>query len=692
MRMELLDFRKDFIETVKSTAASNMDFEGSAFVNVAVQKMMDAEEIVDFENCYYEGTGRRNRRLCVEGYSFDIDESVRLLISHYNGKDIPETLTLTEVERLFGRLKAFAEEALDGKLHLELEESSPGYGLTSELFYRREQDSIRCIKLYLITDGILSNRIKDLPGGELCGYSIEYHVWDITRFHRVFESQTGRDELQINFREFIPDGIPCLEAGQADGEYKAYLCVIPGEIVVWIYDRYGSRLLEGNVRSFLSIKGKVNKGIRNTILKEPRMFFAYNNGIAATATNAEIQETRSGLRLVHASDLQIVNGGQTTASLLMAVLKDKADLREVFVQMKLSVVSPEKSDMVIPEIARCANSQNKVSEADFFSNHPFHVRFESFSRRIWAPAVGGVQHETHWFYERARGQYLNEQNKLTTGEKKRFLLQNPRNQVITKTDLAKFHNSWNEYPHKVSMGAQKNFQFFAELIAAKWEKSNTDFNEGFYRESVALAILFKQTEKLISEQPWYQHGYRANIVTYTLAKLAHLIKSSCKGKVLDLRNIWSRQSVPNSVLQQLAIIAEEAFRVIVSPEVAFQNVTEWCKKERCWELIRNREVAVLPELYAELTYKAEITELTHQSRTQQKIDNGIEAQSKVVELGSIFWEQLRSWGVKKKLLTFDEEKLLRVACRISGGMMPTDKQSIKLLNIKNRLEQDGFTL
>jgi len=232
---------------------------------------------------------------------------------------------------------------------------------------------------------------------------VEIHIWDIARFQRVAESALKREELEVDFREFSDSGIPCVEASEKEGEFKAFLCVIPGVVLADIYDRFGSRLLEGNVRSFLSTRGKVNKSIRSTILTEPEMFFAYNNGIATTATDAHVQLGGHGLRLLGAKYLQIVNGGQTTASLSAARRRDRADLEHIYVQMKLSVIAPERADEVIPRIAYCANSQNKVSEADFFSNHPFHVRIEDMSRRMWAPATGGAQHETHWFYERARG-------------------------------------------------------------------------------------------------------------------------------------------------------------------------------------------------------------------------------------------------------------------------------------------------
>jgi hypothetical protein len=689
IKLELIDFRKEFLEEVKSQAVTEMDFERASFVTIAAQKLIEAEELEDFEPCYYEGTGKRNRKLQVNGYSFDdVDDSVKLLISYYNGEDTPKTLTQTEAGRLFDRLRFFVEESLAGSLHPQLEESSPGYGLASELYHRRE--SIRCFKFFLVTDAVLSSRVKDLSNNSLGEKPIEYSIWDITRFHRVFESQTGKEDLQIDFREFIPEGIPCLEASQAEGEYKAYLCVIPGNVLADIYDLYGSRLLEGNVRSFLSTKGKVNKGIKSTIIREPEMFFAYNNGIAATATDAEVLETSAGLRLIQSTDLQIVNGGQTTASLLMAKLKDKADLTKIFVQMKLSVISSTKAESIIPEIARCANSQNKVSDADFFSNHPFHIRIESISRRIWAPAVGGAQHETHWFYERARGQYLNQQGKMTQSEKRRFLNQNPRTQLITKTDLAKYHNAWRGFPHTVSLGAQKNFRFFADWIAAEWEKSDTDFNEEFFKESVALAIIFRHTERLVSGQPWYQGGYRANIVAYSVAKLASMIKSSCQGKVLDLRRIWNRQAVSNTMNEQLKIIAEAVFDKIVAPESGYQNVTEWCKKERCWDIIKNLDLPILEGFQDDLTDIKEIKAATRISKNQQKLDNGIEAQIRVLEAGADYWYRLTLWAQERHLITPEEEKLLRVATKVSPGIMPTDKQSIKLLMIKERVVKEGF--
>lgn len=692
--MDLDDFRNDFLETVRAHAAAEGDFTQAAFVTIASQRLMDAEELSDFEPCYDEGSGIRDRRLKwrIDGYSFDdADGSMKLLIADFRGGPEAETITQTECAVLFSRLRAFISEAMSGLLHPKLEESHPVYALASDIC--RNRQSIMRFRLFLATDALLSSRIKDWPEDNLNQVPVEFHIWDISRFHRAFEAKSGRDELAFDFRDFSPDGIPCLEASQASGEYKAYLCMIPGAVLADLYDRYGSRLLERNVRSFLGARGSkgVNTGIRTTILKQPAMFFAYNNGIAATASAAEVIQDGNRLCLTMVQDLQIVNGGQTTASLSTTRRREKNDLGNIFVQMKLSIITPDHADEVIPNISRYANSQNKVSEADFFSNHPFHVRVETHSRHIGAPAVGGAQYNTYWFYERARGQYLNEQAKLSKADKNRFLLQNPREQLITKTDLAKYENAWRSLPHIVCLGAQKNFREFATWIDGLWQASDLDFNEEYFRRLVVKAILWKATERLVSKQDWYNKGYRGQIVAYAIAKLSHDIGKKDNGKYLDIRTIWNKQRITTALERQLALIAEAVFTVILDPERGIENVTEWCKKKLCWEKVENLDIHLLAEFRKELVEKDEFQAEAKTAKRIQKVDNGIEAQKTVFELGAKYWQKLLDWGIERSLLTTDDESVIKVAARIPNKI-PSDKQCIWLLEIMVKLEAEGFEL
>ena len=152
--------------------------------------------------------------------------------------------------------------------------------------------------------------------------------------------------------------------------------------------------------------------------------------------------------------------------------------------------------------------------------------------------INGNQYQTIWFYERARGQYTQEQMKLTVGEKKKFQLKNPKNQVIKKVDLAKYINTYEGYPQVVSKGAQYSMREFATKIDKEWEKSDTQFNEVYYRNTISLAIIFKETEKLVANQEWYKKikAYRANIVTYSISILFHIIRQQYKDKAINLVN------------------------------------------------------------------------------------------------------------------------------------------------------------
>jgi hypothetical protein len=688
--MDLTEFHKDFHEQVGVWASADMNFKHSAFVEYAAHLLEEAEEVYDFQSCYYRGTGSRNRQLSIDGYSFDdADGSVRLFVAEpfENNQAEIQTLNQTQAKTLFARVQAFFEDSIGGRLGRTLEESSPAHALASTL---EEQSSATTrLRLYLITDGLLSSRVMDWPEAAVGTIPVEYNIWDISRFHRVATSKTGKDELLIDFTALIPEGIPCLKASLDVEKYRAYLCIIPGIILADMYDFYGSRLLEGNVRSFLSTKGRVNKGIRNTVLNEPEMFFAYNNGIAATCSEAEIESSANGLRIIRAKDLQIVNGAQTTASLASARRRDRVGLEETMVPMKLSIVTPDISGQIIPLISRYANMQNKVSDADFFSNHEFHRRIEQISRRIWAPAKGGSQHETHWFYERARGQYQNEYAGMSPAERKRFLIMNPREQVITKTDLAKFENVWDQLPHVVSLGAQKNFLTFAASITKEWEKDNSQFSEEYFRRIVARAILFHRTEKLVSSQPWYQGGYRAQIVAHTISKLSHLVQAKGKGRKFDYRSIWQRQALSPALEEQIQLTASQIFEILIAPPTGFQNVTEWSKKEPCWRQIEATSVELLPAFLAELVDPEEDRAMRRDGHSQQVIDSGIEAQLEVVNLGGEYWGKLRSWGRAQRLLSPEEERLTMVAASIPNKL-PTDWQSSRLIQIRERLELEGF--
>ena len=692
--MDLSEFRKDLLETVRARAESNLDFNRAGFVDEVGERLTDAEEFSDFIACRYEGISGK-RKLQIDGYAFDdADNSLALLIADYSNDDVMPSFNTADATKSFGMLRSFVEEALKGNLtDGSIEESQPGHGFASDLCDWHPK--VTRYRLYLASDGQLKSNAKDWPDADISGIQAEHHIWDVARFHRAYVSATGRDDLLVDFSDFgNGDGLPCLTAASAEGEYQAYLCMISGNVLAGIYERYGSRLLEGNVRSFLSTRGKVNAKIQLTIRHQPEMFFAFNNGIAATAENVVIEETPQGPKILRATNLQIVNGGQTTASLAQAARNSPSnsegtDLSKVMVQMKLSVLPPEKASSLIPDIARYANSQNKVSDADFFANHAYHIRLEEFSRRIFAPPVGGAQHGSHWFYERARGQYINEQAKLSPAQKRQFAIQNPKSQLLSKTDVAKLINTWRGLPNKVSMGAQKNFLLFADLIAKAWNEDERQYNEEYFRDLIALAIIFRHTEILVKQQNWYQGGYRANIVTYTLAKLNCMITEQATGKQLDLRGVWAKQGVSIPLLEQIATIAARVFKLLTHPSRPKDNVTEWAKMQACWDQVKSEKIQLFSGIESVLVDSSFVKNAAKDARELQATDNGIATQVAVFNVPSAQWEQMRIWAIEKNLLTTTQSDLLRLASQIPRKI-PTEKQCIIISQIHEKLVEAGF--
>lgn len=688
--MDVQEFRKDFLENIKAEAAAMGEGSCAAFVEDMAQYLVDAEVLPDFNPSFYTNTaGRKKYR--VDGYALDeFDFTMNLIIADYDGIE-ERSLTKSAANIEFSRLALFVDQALNSNLYKEIEMSTPCADLVDLL--RLNRDRIRKYRFLIFTDAEMSGLIITLDNIEIGGVAAECQIWDIDRLYRVCSSDLGRQDIEINFRDYTDEGIPCLEASSvATAEYNSYLCIVPGSVLADIYDQFGSQLLEGNVRSFLSTKVAVNKKIRETILKCPSMFFAYNNGVSATAMNVQIETTEKGRFIVAAKDFQIINGGQTTASLSNTRHKDKTDLRGIYVQMKLTEIDesdPDCSTELIRNISRSSNSQNKVSDADFFATHPFHVRMEQFSRRIFAPAEAGAQYETKWFYERARGQYLQAQMRLTPAQKKQFALQNPKSKVITKTDLAKVRNTWDGYPQVVSKGAQTNFMKFAELIGDVWIEKDYVFNERYYTESVALMILFRHLEAMIPRQPWYEQGYRANIVTYSISLLRWLIKKQFKDMDLDLQSIWQRQSVPDAVTEALEIISEQVFLKITDSSRQTINVTQWCKRDACWASVQEININ-LPALFTSvLIGKTEMRAAERDAKQDQKIISGAEAQASVLEHNAAEWRKLSEFTAHKKMLTPDEITALKYACQIPSKI-PSPYQSQRLLMLLERALSEGF--
>lgn len=685
--MDLTAFATQLREEVLAAreVEGNEEFTENAFVSRVLAMLSEAGEIDDAEIARHKSHGAR-----LNGYVLDIEaESLDLFIALYTGDASAPTIDKTQVEAAYRQLIGFFQKATTD-LYTRLEESGPVFDAAYSINRAFQGEGvISKVRLFLLTDGVVRSRRPDAVlsptrrgGGKLSGIEFSYHTWDLERLYRWYTSGHAREEIDIDILSLSNAPLPCLRMPHNEvADCDTFLAFVPGELLVNIYSKYGARLLERNVRSFLQARGAVNREIRKTILEEPQRFLAYNNGLTATAsTIVTAPVTGGGIGITRIRDFQIVNGGQTTASLFHAVRKDDANVTAISVQLKLNRVrEAARLEEVVARISRFANSQNKVNVADFSANDPFHRKLEELSRTVWAPAAAGSQRQTHWFYERARGQYADERARAGTPAKIReFDLINPRQQMFTKTDLAKYENTWSQRPHLVSRGAQKNFAAFAVELG---KKGTAEPEETYFHRMVAKAILFKQAESLVRAGEF--GGYRANIVAYTLAAIFH-----ATAQRIDLEAIWKSQNVPTPLQTLIRTVSVEVHARIVTPPGG-GNVTEWCKSENCWEAIQ--EITVKVPKGVTLTAAATAIPSTDgaDGTAEDPAEQALMAQAAAVPPET--WFGLAKWASETKSLPPWQRSLaFAIARQLSQDKSPSLKQARHGLSALQAAQELGF--
>ena len=636
-----------------------------SFTQTVFDMLSEAGEFEDPLVCYHRARGME-----VSGYGVDEEEGrVDLFLSLHTNTTPPETVTRQRVDVAFRRLRAFLDWCLAGK-YVELEESSPVFDMAAHIYGFRS--NLNRVRLCVLTDG--RTTVETLPQDRIGDVAITGSLWDTVKLHRLSTSGRQREAISIDFQERFGEPIPCLQAQSTDEGYRAFLMLVPGQVLRSIYSDFGSRLLETNVRSFLQARGKVNRGIRDTVAREPERFLAYNNGITLTAEAVELHSGEGGKAVTKLHGLQIVNGGQTTASLL-ATNRGRADLAQVYVAAKLiEIEAGDVHDELVRNVSRYANSQNRISEADFSANHPFHVRIEELSRTTWAPALEGTQRQTKWFYERARGQYQDAKGSETTSARRRsFSAEHPTRQRFTKTDLAKFENTWDQLPHIVSRGAQKNFSDYMLRLGGRDQKV---VDQAYFERLVSKAILFRTTERIVHRQNF--GGYRANIVTYTISLL-----SNATSQRINLDRIWREQTLSENLQVAIAELSHDVHRIITNPPMA-RNITEWCKSDRCWESVRTASSrSPMGRIGDDLLDTAGI--YNEQKRALSNLSSDyVENLKRLVEVRPEGWKLLEEWGAETDSIEPSQRQLAR---RIGRAMergyeikAPDAERAVELLD------------
>jgi hypothetical protein len=686
---ELDEYYQDLMGDIRREADASGVMMVEAFFDRMAERLTEAGELEVAHRAYFQ-SGDGSQKLRVDGYSGDPRETegvLGLIVCDFVDSEDVQTFGKSDVTPILNPLVRFLKKARTTEFRDSLNEVNPAFQVSDLIIATWSQ--ITKVKLILVSNRQYIGRddtVKLTDAGEI---PVTWSVWDLARFEKFDRSGQAREDIVIDFANDFGAPMPALRASQGGAGLESYLLIVPGEQLASIYDRWGARLLEANVRSFLQARAKTNKGIQRTIKEEPALFFPYNNGLSATAEEVTCTRTSDGLAISSVRNLQIVNGAQTTGSIHAGLKNAREQLGSVFVQMKLTVVPPEESESIVPKISEYANTQNKVNAADFFSNHPFHIRVEQFSRKVIFTARTGTRHDSKWFYERSRGQFINARSRLTPAQLRKFDLEFPKAQLFSKTDLAKFEFSAAGKPHVVSRGAQKNFAEFAKEIGEAWSKSESKYDELWFKRLIAKAIVFRTLESEVPKQSWYEGGYRANIVTYAMAKVFHDTERDLE--VLDLDMIWRRQSVPDPLKRALLRAAADAHHVIMHPVSGMRNMSEWAKQQACWHALASREIDYGDDLGSCLTLKDEAMAAERDERRKKREDDGISAQADVVGRGPAFWRGLLDMGRSQQKLSPKDEQILMV-CAAMPRQIPSEQQCKYVLKLLERMEEEGLAL
>lgn len=572
---ELQRFHDELMADVIAEAASAGDgcssgaaFKENAFTRILLGDLEAAGVLESPIPCYFANSAAHLPYKINACSPPDEDARLNIVIADFRPQSSVQKLTAAEADRSFRQALRFLAIAVEQGAQ-GVDPGHEEHSMLSEIFDKR-LDFDR-VQLILVSNAQAVQRKDRERRGEHGRYQIGYEIWDLERLRRFRSSGATHEPVEVDFRSLPDGGIRCVPVKDRTLGYQSCVAILPGQVLYQMYEEYGARLLELNVRSYLQARGKINKEILETLLLTPQLFLAYNNGITIVAE--QIHLDCSGTLITGVHGLQIVNGGQTTASIHRACKDSKADLTHVFVQAKFTVVPAERFEVMVPEISRLSNTQNKVSTVDLGANHAFHIGVERASRKTWAPGE-----QSMWFYERARGAYQTERSRTGTTPAKRaaFDRRFPVSQRVTKEDLARYCNAWDCLPHVVSRGGQKNFERFMnglKKVEKGWEPDKDEF-----RTLIGKAILFHKTRQLARSLGITAFGI--NIVTYTVALLADRT-----ARRIDLGAIWDRQDLSPALQSQLADwlpkVGEELLRSAGS-----RNPGEWFKSEQCWQELR----------------------------------------------------------------------------------------------------------
>ena len=745
------EYKQEFLDRLRADSAINGSDTQDEFLSCTLGMLEDFDEVQSPQKVGFGDkrcSGQHVMR--IDAYAFDeTDHSLELFINDFQDTYETENLTGSKVDELYWRMYYFLDEVCNGKIANYFDDSDDALKIAA-LIKRRmnaigdDPEQILKIRMFILTNKELSTDIlnrnlletkirktkgsktvkstKKIKKADFNGKPLEINIWNLERFYEK-EKSFSSDPIVIDFRnDYSCDGIPCIKGNIGENlGYEAYIAIIPGKLLSEIYIEHGSKVLEGNVRAFLGTSGSksVNSGIRRTINNEPDKFFTYNNGIATTAADVETEEKDGQLYITKIVDLQIINGGQTTASLAEAVLKKtNPELNGIFVPMKLTVIDDRETenedgvrfyDQMVQNIAKYANSQNKVTAADLFSNDPFHIWMEKMSKKIFAPAIH-YSVPTGWYYERSRKRYEQEQFKLKSEtDRKRFRAKYPKEQLITKEQLGMYLTTMKEQPNIVAKGKNFVIKEFNTIISQDYKTNKGCFNEFYFKKCICAAIIYRTVDNYLESHKdsarkptgfWYKAGgYKLDIVPYTIAKIIHSVPA---GFTLDWNYIWNRQDLSPAFMHEIEIVTKMTNDFICDSHGVI--VTEYCKRPETWLAYRdNVRYTPSEKFLSELMPESITKEQEVASQKDQKDTNDLNYVTEIIKLGAGYWQRLLEEGTSRAALGYVEQNTLRQAvdfaqkgnipCSASGKVPARTMALAKsIYDVKDKLESLGIKI
>ena len=573
--MDLADFLRETQAQVRAQMSEGSPFAELVFSEIVMQHMAEIGMTFEPVACHFQGK-IGNAVLRLSGYALSEEQDqLDLFVSLYEGVDVPTPVPDSDTKIAVEQCLRFLTLCAEGKMAPKLEPSSDVRSLAETL--QAIYDELEQVRVFVLTDQVAKS--KSFKTRDIGGKAVRLEVMDIERLHRHWSEGKPRDELVVDFGEVSGAPLPCVYVPGDNDDYDYALTAIPGEALRLLYEKFGARLLEANVRSFLSVKGKgVNAGIQGTLRSAPGRFMAYNNGIVIVADEMRFGKPGDGSTgIAWLKGLQIVNGGQTTASIYFAKKRfPETDLSKVRVPAKIIVMRVQdlvKEEALVSDISRFANSQNAVRQSDLSANKPFHVEVEKLSLSVYCPDGVG-----RWFYERAAGSYntMLARDGTTPTRLKALKDAIPPARRITKTDLAKYVTAWDKRPDIVSLGSQKNFDRFMASIAGPEGTEAPLPTVSAYKAMIAKAKVFRDTQKLV--RPMFQ-AFQANVAAYAVSVLADKL-----GDRIDLERVWAKQAASPELMAQIATWAKEVNDVLHRTANG-RMVSEWAKKPECRDAV-----------------------------------------------------------------------------------------------------------